>query len=1079
MASASPQPSVPDDIYTVAGTGTVSASYDGGQATDAGLDSPAGVAVDASGNIYIADTKNNRVQEVPATAQTLSQQAVKATFSYTGAVQTWTVPSTDIWGGTVRVAVTGGGGGSGSGDGAVVDADIPVTAGETLSVYVGQQGGAWTLPLSTGSPSSGGAGGWGYHSGGNGGAGIYLNNLGGFSSGAGGGGSSAVLGGSSVLVEAGGSGGSSDGAGGNGGTPNGAGGWSDAGTQASTGATQAADGEGGTQSTGYAGTPAHANNVTITDPSWDGAGGGGGGHYGGGGGVYYAGETSFGGGGGSSWVAPPATDVTYSTQSSPANGSVTITYNGSMTAGDAYTIAGSPSGVPGASGDLGAATSALLDGPTGVAVDSLGDLYIADSSNNRVQEVAATTHTQWGTSMTAGDIYTVAGSPTGTPGSTGDGGAATSALLDGPTGVAVDSLGDVYIADSSNNRVQEVAATAHTQWGTSMTAGDIYTVAGSPTGTPGSTGDGGAATSALLHGPYGVAVGTSGDLYVADEANNRVQEVAAATGTQWGASMAAGDIYTVEGSASGSPGCSGDGGPATSALLDGPGGVALGPAGDLFTADSANNRVRELTGAPSPTTLETAGYIYTAAGTGAPGDGHDSSQATGSQLGGPTSVAFDAQGDSYIADAAENRVQEVPAVTGTQWGIPMTAGNAYTVAGSPTGTSGSSGDGSSATSALLDHPEGVAVDSSGDLYIADTGNNRVQEVAATAHTQWNITMAAGDIYTVAGSSSGTSGTSGDAGAATSALLHSPAGVTVDSSGDLFIADTANNRVQEVTAKTQPVAVPFAYGGAAQTWTAPSSGVPGGTVQVAVTGGGGGSGSGEGAVVDANLPVTPGEALSIYVGQQGGNLAPAEFGSSPPGGAGGWGYHSGGDGGAGSYATYGPGKGGTAVSSGAGGGGSSAVLNGSTVLVEAGGAGGSGDGPGGNGGAPDGAGGWPARGAELPNGATQAQDGEGQAQSDGYPGRVGAAALGLPSWDAGGGGGGGYYGGGGGGVCDGGQIFYGTYGSFAPCAQETDYTSYGGGGGSSWAAPPATDVTYSNPADPGQRLGDDHLRRGQR
>ena len=148
------------------------------------------------------------------------------------------------------------------------------------------------------------------------------------------------------------------------------------------------------------------------------------------------------------------------------------------------------------------------------------------------------------------DIYGVAGSSSGSSGSSGNGGAATSALLDGPAAVAFDAGGDLYIADSDNNRVQEIAATTHTQWGISMTAGDIYTVAGSSSGTAGHSGDGGAATSALLYDPSGLAVDPAGDLYIADKLNNRVQEVAAATGTQFGVSMTANDVYPIAGSCS-------------------------------------------------------------------------------------------------------------------------------------------------------------------------------------------------------------------------------------------------------------------------------------------------------------------------------------------------------------------------------------------------------------------------------------------------------------------------------------------------------------------------------------------------
>jgi hypothetical protein len=231
-----------------------------------------------------------------------------------------------------------------------------------------------------------------------------------------------------------------------------------------------------------------------------------------------------------------------------------------MTAGDVYTIAGNANGNGGDSGDGGLATSAKLSFPLGVALDSAGDVFIADSFNNRVQEIAATTHG----SMTANDIYTIAGSSSGSSGHSGDGGAATSALLSVPTGLATDAAGDLLIADEGNDRIQEIPASSGTQWGTSMTAGDFYTVAGSSTGSGGHTGDGGVATSALLDGPFDVAVDSAGDHYIADTSNNRVQEVAKSGGAQWDQSMTANDVYTIAGNSTGSSGLSGNGGAATS-----------------------------------------------------------------------------------------------------------------------------------------------------------------------------------------------------------------------------------------------------------------------------------------------------------------------------------------------------------------------------------------------------------------------------------------------------------------------------------------------------------------------------------
>ncbi|HTW09474.1 MAG TPA: phage tail tip lysozyme, partial [Acidimicrobiales bacterium] len=282
-----------------------------------------------------------------------------------------------------------------------------------------------------------------------------------------------------------------------------------------------------------------------------------------------------------------------------------------------YTIAGT--GTAGHSGDNGPATMAHLDLPTGVAVDPSGNLYIADQYNNRVQEVDATGGSQWGLSMTADDMYTVAGSSSGSEGVSGNGTAMRMALLNGPDAVGLDPSGNLYIADTANNRVLIVPKAGCSPMGTtcpfepsnSMTADDIYTVAGSSSGTAGHSGDGSAATGALLGEPAGIALDASGDLYIADTDNNRVQEVAAAGGTQWAQSMTEGDIYTVAGSMNGTEGTSGLGGLASSALLSGVTGVATDAVGDLFVADTYNYQVDEV-----PTVTATVGASYTYNGDG-------------------------------------------------------------------------------------------------------------------------------------------------------------------------------------------------------------------------------------------------------------------------------------------------------------------------------------------------------------------------------------------------------------------------------------------------------------------------------
>ena len=467
----------------------------------------------------------------------------------------------------------------------------------------------------------------------------------------------------------------------------------------------------------------------------------------------------------------------------------------SMTAGDIYTVAGSATGSYGDSGDGGATTSALLDGPVGLAIPSGGsDVYIADAGNNRIQEMAAEAGTQWGLSRTAGDMYTIAGSATGTAGDSGDGGAASSALLGSPEGVALDSSGDLYVANSNDMQVQEVAKTGGTQWGQSMTAADIYTIAGSTSGTSGHTGDGAAASSALLDWPAGVLIGNGGQLYIADYGNNRIQEVAGTTHTEWGQSMTANDIYTIAGSATGAGGFSGDGGAATSAELLGPFTIALDSSDDLYIADYWNDRVREV----SASTYKISTFAGNGTGIAAAGDG---GPATGGELIQPTGEAVDALGDVYIADSGNNRIQEIAATTHTQYGISMTGGDVYTVAGNYNGASGDTGDGGPVGASLLDDPTAIILDNSGDLFIADEGNNRVQEVAAASGTQWGQSMTSGDIYTIAGSATGSYGTTGDGGAASSALLYLPRGLALDHAGDLYIADAGNNRIQEIAKTT--------------------------------------------------------------------------------------------------------------------------------------------------------------------------------------------------------------------------------------------------------------------------------------
>ena len=343
--------------------------------------------------------------------------------------------------------------------------------------------------------------------------------------------------------------------------------------------------------------------------------------------------------------------------------------------GDISTVAGD--GTAAFGGDGGPATSAQLNKPRGVAVDSSGNLFIVDRVNNRIRKVD-----------TSGNISTVAG--TGTAGFEGDGSAATSARLSFPFGVTVDSSGNLFIADRDNHRIRKVD-----------TSGNISTVAGSGSGF-GFSGDGGPATSAKLSFPTGVAVDSSGNLFIADKDNERIRKV-----------DTSGNISTVAGS--GTAGFSGDGGPATSAKFLGLTDVAVDSSGNLFIADQQNHRIRK---------VDTSGNISTVAGSGNVGFGNggfsgDGAPATSARLDAPGGVAVDSSGNIFIADTNNYRIRKVD-----------TSGTISTVAGD--GTAAFGGDGGAATGAQFNLPDRVAVDSSGNLFIADLNNHRIRKVETVA-----------------------------------------------------------------------------------------------------------------------------------------------------------------------------------------------------------------------------------------------------------------------------------------------------------------------------------------------------------
>lgn len=321
-------------------------------------------------------------------------------------------------------------------------------------------------------------------------------------------------------------------------------------------------------------------------------------------------------------------------------------------------------------GDNTFATAAKLNNPSGVAVDDSGKIYIADKNNGRIRRINR-----------AGIIVTMAGN--GTPGFTGNNIPATNAAI-APSGIAVDDSGNVYIAEANNNCVRRVSKT-----------GIISMYAGN--GTSGFMGDNGIATAAELANPVAVAVDAAHNLYISDQNNNRIRKV-----------TPLGIITTVAGGGSGGMG---DGGPATAGTLSGPAGIALDKVGNLFIVDQTNNVIRK---------VNTSGVISTFAGSGAVGFSGDGGNALSARFNYPVNVAVDDSNFVYIVEGNNNVIRKVDAI-----------GNINTVVG--VNSPGFSGDGGPATAAKISNPAALAIDTAGQLFIADLANHRIRKVAPKSH----------------------------------------------------------------------------------------------------------------------------------------------------------------------------------------------------------------------------------------------------------------------------------------------------------------------------------------------------------
>ena len=393
------------------------------------------------------------------------------------------------------------------------------------------------------------------------------------------------------------------------------------------------------------------------------------------------------------------------------------------TAGIISTIAGN--GINGFGGDGGPATAAEISYAAGVAVDKMGNVYFSDMANLRMRKIS-----------TSGIISTIAGN--GTAGYGGDDSAATIAMINYAWGVCVDTSGNIYFSDGSNNRIRKI-----------NTSGIITTVAGN--GAAGFSGDGGPATAAELNSPWGLCVDKGGNVIIADVMNNRIRKISPA-----------GIITTIAGDSV--AGRTGDGGAATLAELTSPYGVATNKNGNICLIDGNNLAV-------NVRMINDSGIIRTIAGNTSFGYTGDGTAATATLLGEPVDCFVDSTGNMYIADQYNYRIRKV-----------NTSGIISTFAG--TGAAGYSGDGGPATAATMNRIWSVTGDNRGNIYFSDYNNFVVRKITSS-----------GIISTVAGNN--TAGYGGDHGPATAAMINSPAKLAFDNNGNLYIGDWGNQVVRKV------------------------------------------------------------------------------------------------------------------------------------------------------------------------------------------------------------------------------------------------------------------------------------------
>jgi len=623
-------------ITTIAGTGIAGFSGDGAAATAAQLNNPMGVAVDASGNIFIADYSNYRIREIN-TSGIISTVAGTGVLGYTGnngpataaeltypqgiAVSGSNIYISDQNDNVVRIFTVGGnisiyagngtatyGGDNGPATGASLNGPVAVATDNFSDVYIADQTNNRIRKVNSGGTITT----------------VVGNGTGSYSGDGGPGGSATIYQPSGVFVDASGN--------------------------------LYIDDE-YNQRIRKLGSSGLISTI---------AGNGTGGYIGDGG-------------------AATSAEINYSTGiTADGQNNAYIVDNGRIrqinSAGIITTYAG------GGAGDGAPASNAYLQtalnstssySVSDVITDGAGDLFIADIGNERIRQVSS-----------SGLISTIAGD--GIAGYAGNAGKAANAELYHPTGIAKDAAGNMYIADTKNGYIRMV-----------NTSGVISTIAGN--GNVGTTGDGGPATLASFYQPTGVATDGSGNIYVVDHGNNRVRVI-----------NSSGTINAFAGN--GTAAYAGDGAAATAAELSNPTQVSVDGQGNVFIADALNNRIRK---------VSTTGMISTIAGNGTAGYKGDGSAATAAELNRPVGVMVNGS-TVYISDNLNNCVRRV-----------NSNGIISTIAGN--GIAGFSGDGAAATAAQLNAPSGIALDAAGNIYVSDDNNNRVRELTNSCTLKASVT----------------------------------------------------------------------------------------------------------------------------------------------------------------------------------------------------------------------------------------------------------------------------------------------------------------------------------------------------